>query len=52
MRHSIETEKNISEIEAKELVLKNEKIKKWISDETQIKKIIFIPGRLINIVIC
>ena len=51
MRHSIEVEKNISEIEAKELVLKNEKIKKWISGEKQIKKIIFVPGRLINVVI-
>lgn len=50
IRHSIEVEKNISEAEAKEIALKDEKIKKWILDEKQIKKIIFVPGRLINIV--
>ena len=51
MRDSIKVEKNISEIEIKELIFKNEKIKKWILDEKQIKKIIFVPERLVNIVI-
>ncbi|PKL72686.1 leucine--tRNA ligase [Candidatus Kuenenbacteria bacterium HGW-Kuenenbacteria-1] len=51
VRCSIEVEKNISEAEAKELALKNEKTKKWISEESKIKKIIFVPGKLINIVI-
>lgn len=50
VRDKMEVEAEMSEEEAKELVLSREKIQKWIFKE-EIKKIIFIPGKLINIVI-
>jgi leucyl-tRNA synthetase len=40
----------ISEAEAKELTLQRENVKKWLSGKS-IKKAIFIPNKLINIVI-
>jgi len=49
VRDKIEVETGISEKEAKELTLKQEKVKKWILNK-KIKKIIFVPGKLINIV--
>ena len=50
VRDKIETKVEISEEEAKEVVLSREAVKKRIGG-SKIKKIIFIPGRLINIVI-
>jgi len=50
VRDKIEVEVGISEERAKELALSREKIKKWIGDK-EIKKIIFVPRKLINIVI-
>ncbi|MCX6764184.1 MAG: leucine--tRNA ligase [Candidatus Nealsonbacteria bacterium] len=50
MRDQVEVLPDISEEEAKELALSREKIKKWIEGK-EIKKIIFVPKRLINIVI-
>jgi len=49
MRDKIKVEPNISEEEAKKLTLEREKVKKWIQGK-EIKKIVFVPGRLINIV--
>ena len=49
-RDKIENEVILSEEETKEIVLKREKIKKWVEGK-KIKKIIFVPGKLINIVI-
>jgi len=50
VRDKIEVEANISEEKAKELAISREKIKKWLKDK-KIKKVVFIPGKLINIVI-
>jgi leucyl-tRNA synthetase len=50
VRDKIEVEADISEEKAKELALSCEKIKKWIEGK-EIKKVIFVPGKLINIVI-
>jgi leucyl-tRNA synthetase len=50
VRDQIEVEANIQEEKAKELALSQEKIQKLIGGK-EIKKIIFVPGRLINIVI-
>jgi leucyl-tRNA synthetase len=49
VRDKIEVEATISEEKAKELALSREKIKKWIGGK-EIKKIIFVPGKLINLV--
>jgi len=49
VRDKIKVSANISEQEARDLTLIREKIKKRIVDK-KIKKIIFIPGKLINIV--
>jgi len=50
VRDKIETPVDISEKEAKELALSSEKIKKWIANK-EIKKVIFVPQKLINIVV-
>jgi len=50
VRDKIEASISISEKEAKELALSSEKIKKWIDDK-EIKKVIYVPKKLINIVI-
>jgi leucyl-tRNA synthetase len=50
IRDKIEIRTDISEKEAKELALSSEKIKKWIAGQ-EIKKTIFIPRKLINIVL-
>ncbi|MDO8265106.1 MAG: leucine--tRNA ligase, partial [Candidatus Parcubacteria bacterium] len=50
VRDMAETDKNISESAAKELAFSREKIKHWIEGK-DIKKVIFIKGKLINIVI-
>jgi len=50
VRDKIEVEVNISEEKAKELVISSKKVQKWISGK-EIKKVIFVPRKLINIVI-
>jgi leucyl-tRNA synthetase len=50
VRDKIEVKADIKEKEAKELALNREKVKKRISGK-EIKKIIFVPGKLINLVI-
>ncbi len=50
VRDSIKTNADISEDEAKELALQSEKVKKFTDGQT-IKKIIFVKGKLVNIVI-
>ncbi len=50
VRDKVEVDANISEEEAKKLTLEREKVKRWIEGK-RIKKVIFVPGKLINIVI-
>lgn len=50
VRDKIEVEADISAQEAKELALSQKKVKNWIEGK-EIKKVIFVPGKLINIVI-
>jgi len=50
VRDKIEVEAGISEEKAKKLALSQEKIKQWIANK-EIKKIIFVPGKLVNIVV-
>ncbi len=50
VRDKIKVEANVSEDEARDLTLNREKVKKRILGKG-IKKIIFVPGKLINIVI-
>ena len=50
VRDKIEVAADISEEEAKKLTLSREKVKRWI-ERKEIKKVIFVPGKLINIVI-
>jgi leucyl-tRNA synthetase len=50
VRDKIEVEAKISEKKAKELAISREKVKKWLGEE-EIKRLIFVPGKLINIVV-
>jgi len=50
VRDKIEVEADISEKTARELTLTREKVKKWIKGK-EIKKVIFVPKKLINFVI-
>ncbi len=50
VRDKIEVEKGISEKQAKEVALESKKIKKWMGKK-KLKKSIYIPNRLINLVI-
>ncbi len=50
VRDKIEARADITEEKAKEIALSEEKIKKWVKDK-KIKKVIFVPKKLINIVI-
>jgi leucyl-tRNA synthetase len=50
VRDKVAVRADVLEKEAKELAISREKVKNWISGK-KIKKIIFVPGRLINIVI-
>ncbi len=50
VRDKIKVEADIIEEKAKEIALSQEKIKKWVQDK-DIKKTIFVPKKLINIVI-
>ena len=49
IRAQIEASSDISEEEAKELAISDEKVKNWIVGK-DIKKVIFVPNKLINIV--
>ena len=50
VRETIEVSADISENEAKKIALESENIKKWLEDK-EVKKVIFVKGKLINIVI-
>jgi leucyl-tRNA synthetase len=50
VRDKIEVKKDISEEEVRELALSQKKVKKWL-DNKQPKKIIYIPNRLVNLVV-
>jgi len=50
LRDQIKVPAGISEDEARKLALESEKIQKWI-DGKEIKKIIFVKGKLVNIVV-
>ena len=50
IRDKIEVEANVPEEKAKELAISREKVKNWILDK-KIKRVIFVKGKLINIVI-
>jgi len=50
VRDMIEVSADISEEEAKKIALDSEKIKKW-TQGGEVKKMIFVKGKLINIVI-
>jgi leucyl-tRNA synthetase len=51
VRDQIEIVAGAGEREVKELALASEKIKKYISNADSIRKVVFVPGRLINFVI-
>jgi leucyl-tRNA synthetase len=50
VRDIIEVAADISEDEAKKIAFESEKVKKWLGDR-EVKKVIFVKGKLINIVI-
>jgi len=50
LRDTIEVDAEIDEEGAKKLALKNEKVKKWL-EKKEIVKVIFVKGKLVNIVI-
>ena len=50
LRDMLEVSADISEDEAKEKSMNSEKIKKW-TENKEIKKVIFVKGKLINIVV-
>ena len=50
LRDQITVPADISEDDAKKLAIESEKIKKWIEGK-EIRKVIFVKGRLINIVV-
>jgi len=50
VRDKIEVAADISEEEARTLAISQKNVIKWIQDK-EIKKVIFVPGRLINIVL-
>lgn len=50
VRSKIEVSSDITEEELKEKVLSDEKIKKW-TEEREIRRFIFVPNRLVNIVL-
>ena len=50
MRDKLEIDGEIIEVELKELVLSKENIKKWIKGK-EVKKVVFVPQKLMNIVV-
>ncbi len=49
VRDKLEVPVSIAEDEAKQLALERERIRRWLESK-QIKKVIYVPGRLVNIV--
>ena len=49
VRDKLEVDSNISKEKAEQLTLERENVKKWLSGKT-VKKVIFVPDKLINIV--
>jgi len=50
VRAKIKASASVSESEAKDIALKQKNIKKWVGDR-KIKRLVFIQGRLVNIVV-
>jgi leucyl-tRNA synthetase len=50
LRANLQTAADISEDEAKEAALADENVKKWVEGK-EIVKVIFVPGKLLNIVV-
>jgi leucyl-tRNA synthetase len=50
VRGKMEVESFLTKEEIEKLALENEKVVKWLEGK-KIKKVIFVPGRLINIVV-
>ena len=50
LRDRIKIAVDITEEEARKLVLESEKIKKWVEGK-EIRKFIFVKGKLVNIVV-
>ncbi len=50
VRDKIEVNANLSKGDLEKIALKSEKVQKWLK-EKEVKKIIFVPPKLINIVI-
>jgi leucyl-tRNA synthetase len=50
VRDKVEAEASISQKEAEKLTFSRENVKKWTAGK-EIKKVIFVPGKLINIVV-
>ncbi len=50
VRDKVEVDIDISEEEAKKIALERDKIKQWLMDQ-QPKKVIFVKGKLVNIVV-
>jgi leucyl-tRNA synthetase len=50
VRDKIESKAGLTEEKAKKLTFQSQRVKKWIGGK-EIKKVIFVPGKLINIVI-
>ncbi len=50
VRDTAKVSVNISEEDAKKIALESEKIKKWLEGK-EVKKVIFVKGRLVNIVV-
>jgi len=50
LRDTIEVDANISEEDAKKIALESEKVKKFIDDK-EIMKVIFVGGKLVNVVV-
>ena len=50
VRERVEVSADISEAEVRELVVNNDKVATFIGENT-IQKVIYIPGRLVNIVV-
>ncbi len=49
VRDSVEFSKSLGEVQVKDLVLSREKVQKWLEGK-EVKKFIYIPGKIINIV--
>lgn len=50
VRERLQARADLSETEAKEIVLASEKVQKWLAGK-EIKKFVYIKGRLVNLVV-